>query len=83
VLLEEDTSLGAEEFIPSERWAEAAELVVVGIGHHEELYEAIARVTGQPSRRDSDIELGEHEIIEDAEVLELIAAAGEDAVTDD
>lgn len=83
VLFEERLLVGDTFAVPAARWAEVADLLVEGVRHHEELYELVARLAGRPSRKEADFEYGDDEIIEDAEVLELIAAAGEDAVTDD
>jgi len=81
VLAEEQLRSGEEVMAPAQ-WETVAKLAEEGIEEHEGLYKVVARHANLPSRQKVDVELGDADVIEDAEVLELIATMGEGVSTE-
>ena len=73
----ERRALVGEEAVADSEWERVLRAVEEGIRQHEEAYEVIARMIDAPSRKAIDIELGDDEVVEDAE-YELVAKLGED-----
>jgi hypothetical protein len=74
--LERRTLVG-EHAVPDGEWERVLRAIELGIRHHEEAYEVVARMIGAPSRLNIDVELAEEDVIEEAE-YELISALGKD-----
>jgi hypothetical protein len=67
----------SEAAVPDAEWERILHEIEEGIRQHELVYELIAPLIGAPSRRVVDIELGEGDVVEDAE-YELVATLGPD-----